>query len=437
MEANLDQEGLARLDELRCVGVLLEEMMHKYDVPREDDGSDERDPNLTIDDMGEKAKIWERLESNLLPSIEELLSSLLSALDLHDSDTHPSPDFTLTRKILSNLDETLENTASLAISFSLRSPLPDGKHDHHMKHFKTFRSSQIRMDIWRLMGTIFSVFRRGRNFLEFYAASIVALSDPEVLQEVSNSRRDLHWVIARVGDSIRDIIKWYRKPDWAILQEDWLMIVSSCNTSFQYCVKIFDHPGDPTPDLNNLTIDPAEEVDLIVNDANIRTEGDASFRDALLEMTRLTITFVKLTRIWAKKALKMIPKGPVFELDTEINSETMNRLRNAFHCISGALIFLSQDLEQVYWRNRAISIANRDSIHSSVLSLSEGMESCLSDLNPYLVSSRSSDNNSIESDYEEWSLTLEQEWKKAVDRLSGLIVSLEIDPEQQPEPEQL
>ncbi|KAI9610820.1 hypothetical protein KEM48_004709 [Puccinia striiformis f. sp. tritici PST-130] len=380
MEANFDQEGLARLDELRCVGVLLEEMMHKYDVPREDDGSDERDPNLTIDDMGEKAKIWERLESNLLPSIEELLSSLLSALDLHDSDTHPSPDFTLTRKILSNLDETLENTASLAISFSLRSPLPDGKHDHHMKHFKTFRSSQIRMDIWRLMGTIFSVFRRGRNFLEFYAASIVALSDPEVLQEVSNSRRDLHWVIARVGDSIRDIIKWYRKPDWAILQEDWLMIVSSCNTSFEYCVKIFDHPSDPTPDLNNLTINPVEEVDLIVNDANIRTEGDASFRDALLEMTRLTITFVKLTRIWAKKALKMIPKGP--------------------------------DLEQAYWRNRAISIANRDSLHSSVLSLSEGMESCLSDLNPYLVSSRSSDNNSIESDYEEWSLTLEQEWKR-------------------------
>ncbi|KAI7945808.1 hypothetical protein MJO29_012196 [Puccinia striiformis f. sp. tritici] len=397
MEANFDQEGLARLDELSCVGVLLEEMMQKYDVPWEDDGLDERDPNLTIDDMGEKAKIWERLELNLLPSIEEQLSCLLSPLDLHDLDTRPSPDFILTRKILSNLDKTLENNASLAISFSLRSPLPDGKHDHHMKHFKTFRSSQIRMEIRRLMGTIFSVFRRGRDFLEFYAVSIVSLNDPEVLQGVSNSRRDL---------PIGDIIKWYRKPDWAILQEDWLMIVTSCNTSFEYCVKIFDRPSDPTPDLNNLTINPAA-VDLT------------------------------LTRIWVKKALKMIPKGPVFELDTEINSETMKRLRNAFHCISGSLILLSQDLEQVYWRNRAISIAYRDSIHSSVLSLSEGMESCLSDLNPYLVSSRSSDNNLIESDYEEWSLTLEQEWKKAVDRLSGLIVSLEIDPEQQPEPEQL
>ncbi|KNE91317.1 hypothetical protein PSTG_15247 [Puccinia striiformis f. sp. tritici PST-78] len=427
MEANFDQEGLARLDELSCVGVLLEEMMQKYDVPWEDDGLDERDPNLTIDDMGEKAKIWERLELNLLPSIEEQLSCLLSPLDLHDLDTRPSPDFILTRKILSNLDKTLENNASLAISFSLRSPLPDGKHDHHMKHFKTFRSSQIRMEIRRLMGTIFSVFRRGRDFLEFYAVSIVSLNDPEVLQGVSNSRRDL---------PIGDIIKWYRKPDWAILQEDWLMIVTSCNTSFEYCVKIFDRPSDPTPDLNNLTINPAA-VDLTVNDANIRTEGDASLREPLLGMTRLTITFVKLTRIWVKKALKMIPKGPVFELDTEINSETMKRLRNAFHCISGSLILLSQDLEQVYWRNRAISIAYRDSIHSSVLSLSEGMESCLSDLNPYLVSSRSSDNNLIESDYEEWSLTLEQEWKKAVDRLSGLIVSLEIDPEQQPEPEQL
>ncbi|KAI9611840.1 hypothetical protein KEM48_004347 [Puccinia striiformis f. sp. tritici PST-130] len=227
-------------------------MMHNM-MSREDDGSDERDPNLTIDDMGEKAKIWERLESNLLPSIEELLSSLLSALDLHDLDTHPSPDFILTRKILSNLDETLENTASLAISFSLRSPLPDGKHDHHMNHFKTFRSSQIRIDIWRLMGTIFSVFRRGRDFLEFYAVSIVSLNDPEFAGGVKLKERS----------SYCDIIKWYRKPDWAILQEDWLMIVTSCNTSFEYCVKIFDRPSDPTPDLNNLTINPAA-VDLTV-----------------------------------------------------------------------------------------------------------------------------------------------------------------------------
>ncbi|KAH9463023.1 hypothetical protein Pst134EA_015111 [Puccinia striiformis f. sp. tritici] len=31
--------------------------------PREDSESAERDPNLTIDDMGEEAKIWERLDS--------------------------------------------------------------------------------------------------------------------------------------------------------------------------------------------------------------------------------------------------------------------------------------------------------------------------------------------------------------------------------------
>ncbi|KAI9603157.1 hypothetical protein H4Q26_002471 [Puccinia striiformis f. sp. tritici PST-130] len=167
---------------------------------------------------------------------------------------------------------------------------------------------------------------------------------------------------------------------------------------------IFHHLSDPTPDLANLTINPVEQIELTVNNTNIQTGGDPSFRGPLIEMTRLTILFVKLTRIWVKKALKMIPKRPVFELDTGINSETMKRLRNAFDCITGTLIMLSQDHGAVHHRNRAISIALRDSIL---------------------------DNTSIESDYEEWTLTLEQVWNKTVYQSLVLIPSLETDPDQQ------
>ncbi|KAI9605458.1 hypothetical protein KEM48_002156 [Puccinia striiformis f. sp. tritici PST-130] len=261
--------------------------------------------------------------------------------------------------------------------------------------------------------------------------SMFASNDSTSLQDVLNSRKDLHTTIACVGDYIHDIVKLYRKSDWAILQEDWLMTVTSYDRSLGDFAYIFHHLSHPTPDLANLTINPVEQIELTVNDTNIQTRGDPSFRAPFMEMTRLTIIFVKLTRIWVKKALKMVPKRPVLERDTQINSETMKRLRNAFDCITGTLIVLSQDHGAVHHRNRAISIALRDSIRISVLSLSQDMRSCLSDLNSHLVPSRPVGNTSIESDYEEWSLSLEQVWNKTVYQLLVLIPSLETDPDQQ------
>ncbi|KNE90618.1 hypothetical protein PSTG_15936 [Puccinia striiformis f. sp. tritici PST-78] len=301
-----------RLYELNSVIRLLEEMIGNYDVPREDSESAERDPNLTIDDMGEKAKIWERLESK------------------------PS---------------TIDQRANLC-SFNLTGP-----------------ARQIVPKI-----------RLG------YPARRLA-DDSNLMRQILRS----------LGD-------------------------------FAY---IFHHLSDPTPDLANLTINPVEQIELTVNNTNIQTGGDPSFRGPLIEMTRLTILFVKLTRIWVKKALKMIPKRPVLERDTQINSETMKRLRNAFDCITGTLIVLSQDHGAVHHRNRAISIALRDSIRISVLSLSQDMRSCLSDLNSHLVPSRPVGNTSIESDYEEWTLTLEQVWNKTVYQSLVLIPSLQTDPDQQ------
>ncbi|KAH9455431.1 hypothetical protein Pst134EA_022896 [Puccinia striiformis f. sp. tritici] len=64
----------------------------------EDDGSDERDPNLTIVKWARKRRSRKiRIKSSTSPS-KSYPSSLLSALDLHDLDTHPSPDFILTRR---------------------------------------------------------------------------------------------------------------------------------------------------------------------------------------------------------------------------------------------------------------------------------------------------------------------------------------------------
>ncbi|KAH9448381.1 hypothetical protein Pst134EA_027693 [Puccinia striiformis f. sp. tritici] len=132
------REKIKRMEELISVGRVLGGMTQKYDVLGEDTASHEKDPNLTVDDMGEKAEIWQRLKSDLLPSIKVQATALLTSLDLHDLEKHPIPDLELTREVLSDLDQTLANTVCSTISFFVRSPLPDEKHDHRMKNFKAF-----------------------------------------------------------------------------------------------------------------------------------------------------------------------------------------------------------------------------------------------------------------------------------------------------------
>ncbi|KNE86444.1 hypothetical protein PSTG_20195, partial [Puccinia striiformis f. sp. tritici PST-78] len=116
-------------------------------------------PNLTIDEMGEKADLWEKLQSELLPSIRNQITALLTSLDLHDLEKHPSPDLDATLEILSNFDRTLETIVASTVSFALRSPLPDEQHDHRLKNLKSFRSSQLRLKIKSLIHSqIYSLF---------------------------------------------------------------------------------------------------------------------------------------------------------------------------------------------------------------------------------------------------------------------------------------
>ncbi|KAH9442001.1 hypothetical protein Pst134EB_028275 [Puccinia striiformis f. sp. tritici] len=59
-------------------------MTRRYDYPPEDDVLCEENPNPTIDDVSEKAELSEKSESNVLPSVKEQVTSLLTSLDLHD-----------------------------------------------------------------------------------------------------------------------------------------------------------------------------------------------------------------------------------------------------------------------------------------------------------------------------------------------------------------
>ncbi|KAA1121672.1 hypothetical protein PGTUg99_015194 [Puccinia graminis f. sp. tritici] len=71
------------------------------------------DKNLTIDDMTEKLKQLDELETNLLPSTKELIDQLLVALDIKGSSNYSQPDLDLTLEILSKLDKNLKRTVHI------------------------------------------------------------------------------------------------------------------------------------------------------------------------------------------------------------------------------------------------------------------------------------------------------------------------------------
>ncbi|KAI9631386.1 hypothetical protein KEM48_014436 [Puccinia striiformis f. sp. tritici PST-130] len=304
--------------------------------------------------MGEKAEIWQRLKSDLLPSIKVQATALLTSLDLHDLEKHPIPDLELTREVLSDLDQTLANTVCSTISFFVRSPLPDEKHDHRMKNFKAFRFSQLRLKIRALI--------RGSIRVLFESSQAIA--------DVIN--RSNHRAIA-------------------------------------------NRASDSTPTLANLTINSADEANLIVGTPNPQNRREAS-RELMLDGIRTTISLVKLTRMCVKKALQMIPKKPVFELDTELNSEAIVRLQGAFGSITGKLSTHLHHQRCVNRRDGVVSIASRDRIYTSVKELSQELRSCLSDLESYLVPCLPGvDDASQTSDFSGWSLTIKQLYEQAVD----------------------
>ncbi|KAI9630809.1 hypothetical protein KEM48_013577 [Puccinia striiformis f. sp. tritici PST-130] len=416
-----------RMTKLHSVARVFEGMYHKYDLPREDNTPCEKNPNLTLDDMGEKAEIWEKLESNLLPSIKEQVTSLLTSLDLHDLQKRPVPDLESTLEILSNLDQTLQSTVSSIVSFGLRSTLPHEKYDHRMKNFKMFRCSLLRHRIKSLIECdIYSLFQYCGELLQSCAMSIPAPGDFATVQQASNSRKQIHFLVIETGSSIDNAIKWYRKSDWAIIQEDWIKEVAGCDRLLEELINMTNPSINPTLDMAALTIDPAEEPNLTVGNAHIRERRDASLKQ-VLEISRSIIPLVKLKRILVKKLLEMIPRRPIFALDTEINSDEILSLLIAFGTFPNPLSNITYHLRSFHRLHPTIDASDQDTMRTMVQELSGTMESSLSNLSTHFIPLLPGVEHALpESDFDAWSLDLKRSWDKAVGRSLDLISSLDV-----------
>ncbi|KAI9609196.1 hypothetical protein KEM48_002902 [Puccinia striiformis f. sp. tritici PST-130] len=132
----------------------------------------------------------------------------------------------------------------------------------------------------------------------------------------------------------------------------------------------------------------------------------------------------------------MIPKKPMYDLDTEINSETIQYLRRTFFPISRRLDDLVFHLQHIHLGHRVITVAILDSLREPLGILLVAISKTLTDLESHLIPSLNGvEPASTEKDFNTWSLALKELWVTTTLRSLDLISSLEVATDQQLAPE--
>ncbi|KAI9625229.1 hypothetical protein H4Q26_016420 [Puccinia striiformis f. sp. tritici PST-130] len=434
MSGDASEKGeklVARSEGMHSVAQVLQGMYQRYHLPPEGDlsVSCKTDPNLTIEDMGEKGEILKNLLSNLLPSIIEQIPSLVTSLDLDDlKEEHPVPDVRLALEILSNLDQTLKSILSSISSLTQESPRPDKRYDHCLQTLKVYRFSQLRSAILLIMYVIIDRLAElcGAS-MRWHAAQILVTGPAQAWTQASKLKRAVHVIRNHGRNLIAETIAWHEKSDWAVIQEDWLHAAETCDKRIENLTNLSNMSLKLISHLACLPRSSSEEPDMV---AIIHTRRKSAI-GRMGEVARTAILLAKLARTMARKVSQMIPRKPIFELDTEINSETLEQFRNAFESTIKDLPILLRCLGKITWEHPRLTIPNRDEMVSSANGLARSFNSTSTLFASPLLDEIEHSSPGI--DFKAWRLSFGDSWDKVVDRLLYLVSSFEVEPEQQPD----
>ncbi|KAA1098577.1 hypothetical protein PGT21_036606 [Puccinia graminis f. sp. tritici] len=379
------------------------------------------DKNLTINDMGEKLKRLDELETSLLPSMEELIDQLLVALDIKGSSDYPGPqpDLDLTLEILSKLDKNLKRTVSSGVFLALESPLPDAEHDHHLDKAKIFRCTLLLHEIECLVvNQIYDLLVCCMSVVQ-WCESLSDCSEEALFQsEVLLSRREALMSATQCQHEIDRLIKFSQKSDLAILQMTWLPPAKLLNR----VLVNFTHLTNPRFDSNP---EPKRNF-WIVEDRN---QERAAPREEIAQVAKSTIPIIKLARILLGKLSRLSRKEVPFTLHSAIDSKSVNKLKSAQHAIAVQLDRIGLTLLKDHRTNEALEpIFNQ--VHTVVKQISWIVEFHLVDIAFHLVplphlllNGVNSPTRHFRAQFCPW----KQLWDVAVSRLLDFLCSIETE----------
>ncbi|KAI7933773.1 hypothetical protein MJO28_003692 [Puccinia striiformis f. sp. tritici] len=274
---------------------------------------------MMVDELAERLLLIDELESSLLPSIIDHIDSISLSLDLKDpSNQYSNPDLELTSELAIGIDKILDKTRLYVHSISANF-VGDSEDDGSFKGCKKFRRRRLQVKIGECIKVdIVNLFYTYDRYIKTY--NRLTTSELEEAEHQAK-KADLREKIIRDSDlcrrSIVETIRWSQKSDLAILQESWLVEKESVIHALE-CLTPYTKPdiinlGEPRP----YSISHSSE--------DYRGERNRPGED-VIELARLSIPIVKLTRIFMNKLIRTNRVEGLFSLDPEIDSINLKRI---------------------------------------------------------------------------------------------------------------
>ncbi|KAA1110165.1 hypothetical protein PGT21_012962 [Puccinia graminis f. sp. tritici] len=358
--------------------------------------------DLMIDELTGRNELIDELESSLLPAIKDHINSLLLALDLQNSGEQPNPDLDLILEIVPKFHETLTKTTSSVESVS--APFEGVcTNERNLGRCKDFRSRLLRsavaciitMDLCPLFSSCIDVIETCQ----------LSRKHPKNLEHRAKRSEWIKETREMANDTISyldSIIETSKKTDLAILQdkfwsERWV------NIALKELAELVD-PNRIDLKHEGVSID---ELKII-----------STRREHILEVARLAIPIVKLTRVFLVKIRNSAPEKPSFILDPEIDSNSLQLLSEAPNTISGRLANLASFLTSLYKEDWGYDL-NRNLFSNSLRELPLLLDSILVLLCRYLipVPAAVDHHSSSQNDFKVWFLDLQSLYLKTTERL--------------------
>ncbi|KNE94156.1 hypothetical protein PSTG_12487 [Puccinia striiformis f. sp. tritici PST-78] len=367
----------------------LQDLVDKCRAPMRREAGEKKE-ELTENDLETKNALLVRLESTLLPSLRNQLSSYLTALSIQDSPgtfQPPNPNTKFIIEISSKLAKTFDETKK-SVEFAALDIIPMDTHDHHLKQFKNFRCA-------RLMSS-FAEARHSFHTLFDHSIAFARASQAERnhIENTDCHRRMLIWksVLTERVDScnkrIAGLFIILEGTDFEIIQDDWQRCEECLDAQIVFLTKILHFPT-----WHQMT--------------------DTAVEKQVIELAKSTLPIVKLARMFCREFSKSSRQKLPFKLDTELNSETLFQFHRTAEEVTVSFGALIRAFEDSF---NSSSLAEHETlIRNQIQKISQTLDSTLLLLTTYLIPLPSGTNSfSLENHYKARFAAWQDVWHRAI-----------------------
>ncbi|OAV95510.1 hypothetical protein PTTG_09036 [Puccinia triticina 1-1 BBBD Race 1] len=343
--------------ELGRLSILYQIVLRRISRPTENDAM--------VDELVGRNEVIDKLESILLPSIKDRITSFLLALDLQNLGKQLDANLDSIPELTSEINQILAKTTHAVESVSAPFEGSEYSDGRNLGRCKEYRCRLLCAKVKDIMSEhLARLFARSGHFLEYWELSRKDPGDSWGRQEMVKRAETASRIADTTFRLIDQTIEWSKKSDLAILQEHWSEAEEKVNGALE--------------DLTQLAADPS------IGSGQAAMDDEMTPRNRISRLARLSIPIVKLTRIFLNKITKTTPKKPLFTLDPEINSKSLELLSEGPTNIARHLEYIAKFLAEQNQRNARPNIA-RDHNSSELLQIPKLFQSTLLLLSFYLI----------------------------------------------------